>query len=500
MTPEQLKSSILQYAIQGKLVEQRPEEGTGEELFAQIQEEKKRLIAEKKIKKEKPLPEITEDEKPFDIPESWIWVRLSQIWSILNGDRGKNYPAKSTLSKTGIPFISAINLNGKTVVEDENLLCLSQIQYDKLVNGKLQKNDVVVCIRGSLGKHGVYPFDQGAIASSLVILRNYFFNICDDEFLLLYLDSPLFFSEIKKYDNGTAQPNLAAKSLEQFLIPLPPLYEQKRIVAKIEELLPLVDRYAVAYEKLEQFNTKFPEDMKRSILQYAIQGKLVEQRPEEGTGEELYQQIQAKKQRLVKEGKIKKEKPLPEIAEEEVPFDIPESWKWVRLSQLAILENGDRSSKYPVESDYVDFGIPFFGAKDMNGSAMSLENVRYISEKKFSELGNGKLKNKDFICLLRGSVGKCAAFIADEKHRTGFICAQMVIVRCIDKAICDYMQKFLMSPFYSQYIESKVTGTAVRQLPAKELGNVLVPLPPLAEQTRIVAKLEELLPLCERLK
>ena len=182
MTPEQLKSSILQYAIQGKLVEQRSEEGTGEELFAQIQEEKKRLIAEKKIKKEKPLPEITEDEKPFDIPESWIWVRLSQIWSILNGDRGKNYPAKSTLSKTGIPFISAINLNGKTVVEDENLLCLSQIQYDKLVNGKLQKNDVVVCIRGSLGKHGVYPFDQGAIASSLVILRNYFFNICDDEF------------------------------------------------------------------------------------------------------------------------------------------------------------------------------------------------------------------------------------------------------------------------------------------------------------------------------
>lgn len=129
MTPEQLKSSILQYAIQGKLVEQRSEEGTGEELFAQIQEEKKRLIAEKKIKKEKPLPEITEDEKPFDIPESWIWVRLSQIWSILNGDRGKNYPAKSTLSKTGIPFISAINLNGKTVVEDENLLCLSQIQY-----------------------------------------------------------------------------------------------------------------------------------------------------------------------------------------------------------------------------------------------------------------------------------------------------------------------------------------------------------------------------------
>ena len=139
MTPQELKNSILQLAIQGKLVEQRSEEGNAEELFARIQEEKQQLIAEKKIKKEKPLPEITEDEKPFEIPESWKWVRLSQIWSILNGDRGKNYPAKSTLSRTGIPFISAINLNGKTVVEDENLLCLSQMQYDKLGNGKLKK-------------------------------------------------------------------------------------------------------------------------------------------------------------------------------------------------------------------------------------------------------------------------------------------------------------------------------------------------------------------------
>ena len=169
--------------------------------------------------------------------------------------------------------------------------------------------------------------------------------------------------------------------------------------------------------------------MKKSILQYAIQGKLVEQRPEEGTGDELFQQIQAEKQRLIKVGTIKKEKPLPEIAEDEIPFDIPESWKWVRLSQIAILENGDRSGKYPVEKDYVDFGVPFFGAKDMCDAVMSFDNVRYISMEKFAELGNGKLQDKDFICLLRGSVGKCALFIADEQHHTGFICAQMVIIR-----------------------------------------------------------------------
>ena len=320
MTPQELKNSILQLAIQGKLVEQRPEEGTAQELYAQIQAEKQRLIKEGKLKKEKPLPEITEDEKPFEIPEGWMWVRLGQLYPILNGDRGKNYPAKSKLSSEGIPFISALNLNGKTVVKDDRLLCLSDEQYHKLGNGKLQKGDMVVCIRGSLGKHGVFPFEKGAIASSLVVLRNYFERFLCQEFLDLYLDSPLFFSEIKKYDNGTAQPNLAARSLERFLFPLPPLAEQKRIVAKIEELLPLVDRYEQAWTKLEDFNRRFPEDMKKSILQQAIQGKLVEQRPEEGTAQELYEQIQAEKQRLIKEGKIKKEKPLPEITEVNRPI------------------------------------------------------------------------------------------------------------------------------------------------------------------------------------
>ena len=232
----------------------------------------------------------------------------------------------------------------------------------------------------------------------------------------------------------------------------------------------------------------------------AIQGKLVPQLPEEGTGEELFQQIQAEKQALIKAGKIKKEKPLPEIADDEIPYDIPETWNWIRLADVVTLENGDRSSKYPVESDYVPFGIPFFGAKDMDGRYMSFENVRYISETKFNELGNGKLRDKDFICLLRGSVGKIAMFAADEKHSTGFICAQMVIVRSLFSELVDYLYMVMTSPYYYRFIEANTTGTAVRQLPAKKLGEIIIPLPPLAEQKRIVAKLEEILPLCERLK
>ena len=260
--PGDMQKSLLQMAIQGKLVEQRAEEGTGEELLEKILAAKGAKGAGKSLTRRRgergagaetlsknnsahsapPREEIPDSEKPFDIPESWVWVRVSDLWEVLNGDRGKNYPAKSTLSTKGIPFISALNLNGKTVIEDDRLLCLSDKQYDLLGNGKLQKGDIVVCIRGSLGKHARYPFEKGAIASSLVIMRAKLQIPVLDDFLMLYLDAPIFFSEIKRYDNGTAQPNLAAKSLEQFLFPLPPLAEQKRIVAKLEELLPLCER------------------------------------------------------------------------------------------------------------------------------------------------------------------------------------------------------------------------------------------------------------------
>ena len=234
-----LRSKLIDAAIQGKLTEQLPEDGTAEELYQQIQAEKQALIKAGRIKKDKPLPEITTDEIPFAIPSNWKWVRFAEICSIINGDRGKNYPAKSTLKQEGIPFISALNLNGVSVTQNEHLLCLDAKQYELLGSGKLQKDDIVICIRGSLGKHGRYPFDKGAIASSLVISRLFYSQDIMGDYEMVWLDSSAFPAEIKRYDSGTAQPNLAANSLEKFLIPLPPLAEQKRIVTKLEELLPL---------------------------------------------------------------------------------------------------------------------------------------------------------------------------------------------------------------------------------------------------------------------
>ena len=379
MTPEQLKASILQLAIQGKLVEQRPGEGTADELYRQIQAEKKRLIKEGKIKKDKPLPEIAEDEIPFDIPESWKWVRLGWLFQLINGDRGKNYPSKDKLLKKGqIPFISAINIDRQTVKMD-GLLFVSEQQYNLLGSGKLQKNDFAFCLRGSLGKFCQYPFEIGAIASSLVILRKN--GSVLDDYIKAYLSSPLIAEQINSSNNGTAQPNLGARDIACYLIPLPPLSEQKRIVAKIEELLPYIDRYAASYESLEQVNTEFPEDMKKSVLQYAIQGKLVEQRPEEGTGEELYRQIQEEKKRLIKEGKIKKEKPLPEIAEDEIPFDIPESWKWVRFSEIMSTMSTGPFGSMLHKTDYIEKGIPLVNPANMvNGKIVPSDKMMITEE------------------------------------------------------------------------------------------------------------------------
>ena len=486
MTPEQLKASILQYAIQGKLVEQRPEEGTGEELYRHIQAEKQRLIKEGKIKKEKALPKIAEDEIPFDLPDSWRWVRLSQLVSVLNGDRGKNYPAKSTLSHKGIPFISALNLDGKSVIEDDNLLCLSEQQYERLGNGKLIRDDIVVCIRGSLGKHGRYPFDKGAIASSLVILRPFMNEAVMAEFLMMYLDTPLFFSEIRRYDNGTAQPNLAAKSLEQFLLPLPPLAEQQRIVAKIEELLPYVDCYAAAYEKLEQFNAKFPEDMKKSILQYAIQGKLVEQRPEEGTGEDIFKQLKPYHKGI---------KPCKdELNFSSMDFDIPESWTMVELNQ--IFDFVDYRGKTPTK---ITSGVFLITASNIKQGYMDYTRKEYISFEEYKgRQSRGLTQKGDLIFTTEAPMGNVALCDLDECS-----CGQRIITfkeYTKEATLPALFMYFILSPQFQQQLLDNCTGTTAKGIKAEKLKHFLLPLPPYEEQKRIVAKLEEILPLCERLK
>ena len=331
MTPQELKSSILQLAIQGKLVEQRPEEGTGEKLYQQIQAEKKRLIQEGKIKKEKPLPEIAEDEVPFEIPEGWKWVRLESLSTAITKGTTPRGGNVAYLDK-GIGFLRAENVAGLDRIDKSDLKYINEETHiGYLSRSILQANDVLITIAGTLGRTALVrrkdlPLNANQAVSMIRLVD---VNKSDSKYIIYALNSAYIQKALTNQKKVTAIPNLTLETIQKCCIPLPPLAEQKRIVAQIEELLPYLDRYEKAWNRLEEFNHRFPADMQKSILQMAIQGKLVEQRPEEGTGEELYRQVQAEKQALIKAGKIKKEKPLPEIAEDEVPFEIPEGWKWV---------------------------------------------------------------------------------------------------------------------------------------------------------------------------
>ena len=490
MTPQELKNSILQRAIEGKLVEQRAEEGTGEELYETIQAEKKKLIKEGKIKKQKALPEITEEEIPFEIPESWKWVRLDGVFQFINGDRGKNYPAKSKLKESGeIPFISAANLKDGTV-DEENLLYLNEIQYEKLGSGKLQKNDIVLCIRGSLGKCCIYPFEKGAIASSLVILRNY--KEIHTNYALHYLNSSLFSSETRKYDNGTAQPNLSAQNAKKILFPLPPLNEQKRIVEKIEELMLLVEAYEESWKRLEELNKKFPEDMKKSLLQEAIKGKLVEQRAEEGSGEELYKVIQAEKKKLIKEGKIKKQKALPEITEDEMPFEIPESWKWVRLGNIvSLLGDGLHGTpKYDINGSYYFIN----GNNLVDGKIFITDRTKKVNENEWEKYKK-PLDDSSVLVSINGTIGNLS-FYNSEKVVLG---KSACYFNLVFPDLKYYIYYVLKSAYFLKHANKNATGTTIKNVSLKVMRELIFPLPPLNEQKRIVERLEELLPLCDQL-
>ena len=491
MTPEQLKASILQYAIQGKLVEQRPEEGTGEELYQQIQAEKKRLIKEGKIKKDKPLPEIAEDEIPFDIPESWRWVRFSEIMSTMSTGPFGSMLHKTDYIEKGIPLVNPANMvNGKIVPSDK--MMISEATRRRLSSYILHAGMIVLGRRGEMGRCAVVTEKEDGwlcgtgsffMEPSMRLYVYYVVSLFSSPYVKFYLGGESV---------GTTMSNLNHTILSKMPIPLPPLAEQRRIVAKIEELLPYIDRYVASYESLEQVNTEFPEDMKKSVLQYAIQGKLVEQRPEEGTAEELYRQIQTEKKRLTKEGKIKKEKPLPEIAEDEIPFDIPESWKWVRLSDLCkSISDGDHQPPPQVPN-----GIPFLVISNVSSGTIDFANTRYVPQDYFEALSAERIAERgDILFTVTGSYGIPIKVNCDKAF-----CFQRHIALLKLLIDWDYLFFALKSPAIKLQCDAIATGTAQKTVGLKSLRRIILPLPPLAEQKRIVAKLEEILPLCERLK
>lgn len=479
MTPEQLKASILQYAIQGKLVEQRQEEGTGEELYRQIQAEKQRLIKEGKIKKEKPLAEITDDEIPFDIPDSWKWVRLPEIGtSSLGKTLNKGLDAGNE-----VPYLCSINVYWDGI--NLNQIKTAKFTVADMEKYLLRKGDLLICEGGDVGRSAVWDRDmemyyQNALHCVRFFgqINPYYFKYCFE----LYKHNRI----LENASKGMTIKHLVQGSLYAILFPLPPLAEQKRIVAKIEELLPYVDRYAAAYEKLEQFNAKFPEDMKKSILQYAIQGKLVEQRPEEGTGEDIFKQLKPYHKGI---------KPCKdELNFSSMDFDIPESWTMVELNQ--IFDFVDYRGKTPTK---ITSGVFLITASNIKQGYMDYTRKEYISFEEYKgRQSRGLTQKGDLLFTTEAPMGNAALCDLDECS-----CGQRIITfkeYTKEATLPALFMYFILSPQFQQQLLDNCTGTTAKGIKAEKLKHFLLPLPPYEEQKRIVAKLEEILPLCERLK
>lgn len=457
MNAQDLKNSILQLAVQGKLVEQRAEEGTARELLEQIKLEKDQLIKEKKIKKLKPLPEITEDEIPFEIPESWEWVRLGDVVEMIMGQSPKGTDVVE--GGDGIEFHQGKVYFGVDYLKSSNH---TTINPTKIV----EADTTLLCVRAPVGTANITK-RRICIGRGLCGLVGY--GKIKSSFLLNWVRA--FKNDFIKKATGTTFIAITGDVVREQIIPLPPLEEQHRIVAKIEEILPYIYQYDKAYTKLETFNKKFPEDMKKSILQMAMQGKLVEQRPEEGTADGLYEQIVAEKSQLIKAGKIKKEKLLPEITEDEIPFEIPSSWKWVRLGQLISVESG----KGLTSKDMREGEIPVFGGNGITG------------------YHNKALVNKETVVI--GRVG----FYCGSVHLTpkeAWVTDNAFITTFPEKSI-DRM--YLIYILRHMNLGKSHNATAQPVVSGKKIYPLLFPLPPLKEQKRIVTKIEELLPYCNQL-
>ena len=480
MTPYQLKKSILLKGVKGELVEQIDAEGTGKEVLLRSDEIRQRIIKQDKLKAKEIKPIDDKTELYFDIPKNWEWERFGNL--VINYD-SKRKPVAKEQRKTENGTYDYYGATGAIDKVDEYIF------------------DGEYLMIGEDGGNFFVDRDNSFVANGQFWANNHVHVVkpalCDIYYLKYYLDC-LNLPGLGLI-NGIAVPKLNQENLNSIVIPVPPLEEQHRIVAKIEELLPFVDRYAEAYEKLEQFNAKFPEDMKKSILQYAIMGKLVEQRPEEGSAEDLYKQIQEEKSKLIKEGKIKKEKPLADITEDEIPFDIPENWKWVRFAEFGSYKKGPFGSAL-TKSMFVPKGentIKVYEQKNAIQKDATLGEYYITKEYYEDSMSSFEVCPGDVIVSCAGTIGE--TYVMPESIEKGIINQALMRMKLMPSVYKPYFLMFFDVVLKKNAIKSS-KGSAIKNIPPfDELKSYLVPLPPLEEQKRIVAKIEELLPYCDQL-
>lgn len=486
MNAQDLKNSILQRAIEGKLVPQRKEEGTAKELLAEIRAEKEKLIKAKKIKKQRKLAPILFDDIPFDIPKNWAWVRLEEILLSLTDGTHKTPIYKDE----GIPFLSVKNISNYKI-DFSNLKYISIEEHKKLCKRCCpKKGDILLSKVGTTGIPVIIDTEKEfSIFVSVALLK--ISSLIDAKFLLILLESPLVQTQCQMHTRGVGNKNWVLTDIANTLVSLPPLAEQHRIVARIEELQPDIDAYDKAQTELRTIEQRFPNDMKKSLLQYAIEGKLVPQRKEEGTARDLLAEIRAEKEKLIKAKKIKKTKPLPEITDDEKPFDIPDSWEWVRLEEIGSVIGGGTPKTKIIE--YWDGTIPWITPADMKFIGKYAKGgKRNISSLGLQKSSAQLMPKGTVLFSSRAPIGYIAIADNDISTNQGFKSIVPFDMRCNE-----YIYYCLQARLND--IKHRASGTTFKEISGAEFGKIMIPFPPIAEQHRIVVRIEELLPLCRQL-
>ena len=517
MTAQQLKNSILQMAVQGKLVPQDTNDEPASVLLERIRTEKERLIKEKKIKREKnpsvifkgadntPYEKIGDevrslaDEVPFDIPDSWEWVRLGSI--VYN--RGQITPS------TDFCYIDIGSIDNKNQKLNPTDTVIAPDKAPSRARKLVDKGDVLYStVRPYLHNMCIVDRDFSCIpiASTGFAVLTCHAELCN-KFLLYYMMSPDFDAYANNTDNakGVAYPAINDDRLYKALIPIPPLGEQFRIVSAIESVDASIRDYGVKEEALRALNGSFPESLKKSILQEAVQGKLVPQDPSDEPAEALLERIRVEKQRLIKESKIKKDKhesiifrrdnshyekrgPDEVCIDDALPFEIPENWTWARLSSACVsIADGDHQPPPQVQD-----GIPFLVISNVSDGRVDFSDTRYVPKEYFDSLAEVRIPQcGDLLFTVTGSYGIVIPVQTERKF-----CFQRHIA--LIKFSClspDFMKLWLSSPLVYEQCRRAATGTAQKTVGLASLKGLLIPIPPLNEQKRIVQKLNTLLAL-----
>ena len=492
MTAKDLKNALLQEAVQGRLVPQCAADGNARTLLDAIRAEKQKSA---KSKSSKPLPPIADDEIPFDIPDNWVWVRLGEVCDYLHRGKSPKYGDDKILP------IMAQKCNQWDKIYTEKCLFADKQTIERYSEEQyLQIGDTIINSTGggTVGRTGyideyvfsVYP--KFVADSHITVVRGN--KQIEGKYLYYYLISPFIQIGLEERCSGsTNQIELGTETIRNYMLPLPPLAEQRRIVSAIEKLLPLIDEYGKKELVINALNSTIGQTAKKAILQEAVQGRLVPQCAADGNARELLDAIRAEKQ---KSAKSKSSKPLPPIADDEIPFDIPDNWGWVRLGEVCN-DIADIDHKMPPVTEK---GVPYIsplnfckdGSIDFDGAKkISIDDFKQLSRKCKPERG-------DIIFPRYGTIGVLRKIETDIDFLVSYSCA--TIKPHLKNVDSNYIFYVLSSPLI-QIIEIQryINKTTQPNVGLQSIKQFLFPLPPLAEQRRIVSAIEKLLPMCERL-